>query len=400
MVLLTALDKRIKRHVIGPVREFFVVTAPGLEQLCFDELMQLPLSCREASIVAGGIEFKGRLHDCYLANLHLRLANRILMRITRFKATNFHKLEQKIAQISWELYLLRGCDITINVSSRHSRLYHSDAVGEIFEKKVIEHLDASASEMPHTHEAHPNKQQIFVRIVDDQCTVSLDSSGELLHKRGIKSHRAAAPLRETIAAEILRLAEFAEKEPLIDPMCGSGTFSLEAAMIRKHIPAGWFRDFAFMGWPGFRPERWQYMRKQCQAAITASAPAQIFASDKDEKVCTELKQCVERYDLADTVQVMGKDFFQLFPAELTAQKGLVVLNPPYGLRIGTQSEVEKLFREICERLQEVYAGWKFALLVPNRELLKKIPFRNTREYLLRHGGLRVVLLVGRIPAQK
>jgi putative N6-adenine-specific DNA methylase len=396
MAPLTALEKRIKRHVIGPEQEFFVITAPGLEHLCHDELMHLPLSCREAAIVPGGIQFRGRLHDCYLANLKLATANRILMRIDHFKANTFHKLYKKIVQFPWELYLAGGCELKLRVSSKQSRLYHKGAVAEYFEKAIAKRLGEYC---PQTAEEGvvTVRQQIFVRSVADQFTVSLDSSGELLHKRGLKSYRAIAPVRETIAAAVLRLAGYKETEPLIDPMCGSGTFSLEAALMVKHIPPGWFREFAFMGWPGFRAGRWQHLRKSCEAVFATRSAPQIFASDNDEATCAAMRQSVEEYHISDAVQVTCGDFFQLDPEELTDKKGLVILNPPYGMRMEGKGHGKDFFAAVCRQLRIFYGGWRMALIVPEKNLSNTVSIPGLTEHRLFHGGLKIVLLTGRIP---
>jgi putative N6-adenine-specific DNA methylase len=391
----TAFEKRIRRTITGREQEFFIVTAPGLEQLCFDELQQLPLTSKKAAIVEGGIQFTGRLHDCYLANLHLRMANRIIMRVGRFKASNFQRLGKKTAAIAWELYLPRSNKITLQVTSRHSRLYHKDAVSDCCREKIEQRLALYGVETDPAGSGAA-AQQIFLRVVDDHFTLSLDSSGELLHKRGLKSHRAAAPLRETIAAAVLKIAGFTGNEPLIDPLCGSGTFSLEAAMLVKQIPAGWFRDFAFMAWPCFSPGRWHHLRRQSQAVMTAKQKPQIFASDRDETVCAELQDSVERYHLTDVVQVRCRDFFKLDPADVTAQSGLVVLNPPYGMRLGEKQEAAALVTALCRKLKRSYAGWKLALLVPEASFLELIPLSNLTRHRLFHGGLTAFLLTGRI----
>jgi len=395
MAQLTPFEKRIKRHLTGRDQEFFIVTAPGLEQLCHDELKQLPLSCTQAAVVAGGVEFTARLHDCYMANLHLRLANRIIMRVARFKASNFQRLGKKISGIPWELYCPRNCTLAVHVTSRQSRLYHKGAVAECVMEKIAQRLASYAPDSGAT-ETDANGQQIFVRIAEDLVTISLDSSGELLHKRGLKSHHAAAPLRETIAAAILKIAGFMEDEPLIDPLCGSGTFSLEAAMLVKHIPAGWFRDFAFMSWPGFVPKRWNYMRRQSEIVFAEKNEPQIFASDSDDAACTELQSCIDRFQLNDAVQVLRRDFFKFEPAQFTSRTGLVVLNPPYGMRIGEREETAALFTAVCRKLKQSYRGWNIALLVPEASFLDRIAFRGLTRHQLFHGGLEVLLLTGKI----
>ncbi|MFH1672426.1 MAG: hypothetical protein ABIF87_03225 [Pseudomonadota bacterium] len=394
---MTNLEKRIKRHVIGRTQDFFAATTPGLEQLCLEELLQLPFTREDASVVPGGVEFRGPLHDCYAANLKLRLANRILMRISNFNATNFRKLQKKIAEIPWELYLLPDCALKINVSSSHSRLYHKRAISEHVQKEIQDHLHQFAARSEGMPVLTPSReQQLFIRIVNDHIMVSLDSCGVLLYKRGLKNQGAVAPLRESIAAAVLRLAHFTEKEPLIDPMCGSGTFSLEAAMIVKNIPPGWFREFAFMDWPAFRPKRWAYIKDQCEREFADVTTPRIFAFDVDEKSCESLQNRVEHYGLSPVIQVGCNDFFHISPADFTDQRGLVVLNPPYGIRVGDQKTIEQLFDKICDKLKNTYTGWKFALIVPERRLLKKVPFKTVKQHPLYHGGLNLTLLTGSI----
>ncbi len=394
---MSNLEKRIKRHVTGRTREFFAATAPGLEELCLEELTQLPLTCEDVTVVPGGVEFRGRLHDCYVANLKLRLANRILMRVSNFNATNFRKLQKKIAEIPWELYLPPDCALNINVSSSHSRLYHKRAISEHVQKEIQGRLHQFAARSESMRVLTPSReQQIFIRIVNDHVMVSLDSSGALLYRRGLKDQSAVAPLRESIAAAVLRLAHFTEKEPLVDPMCGSGTFALEAAMMVKNIPAGWFREFAFMDWPAFRPKRWAYIKGQCKREFADVTTPRIFAFDIDEKTCEALQDRIEHYGLSPVIQVGCNDFFHISPADFTDRTGLVVLNPPYGIRIGDQKTIEHLFVKISEKLKNTYAGWKFALIVPERRLLKKIPFKGMTHHPLYHGGLNLTLLTGKV----
>lgn len=413
------LSKRIKRHVIGRVRDFFAATTPGLEKLCFDELMSLPLSVRCAMVVPGGVEFKGRVHDCYLANLNLRTASRILMRIGIFTAPSFGELEKSMTDFPWELFLSPGAlplvsdlglggDMAfflprISVTSKHSRLYHSDAIAERFQTSISKRLSQTDLQDEMLFDADTgtgnrtrfHKQQIFVRVVDDRFTVSIDSSGEILYKRGIKKHGGSAPLRETVAAAALKLAGYNGSEPIMDPMCGTGTFSLEGAMIAGNMPPGWLREFAFMGWPAFRPQRWAHIRREAEKEFAPIDMPMIFACDKDPKACELLENQVKKQGLSDIIRVCCQDFFDFSPSELTTETGVVVLNPPYGLRIGTKKESNKLFYAISKKLEKDYKGWKIALVAPDRRLVNTVPFKlNPHRFC--HGGLKLTLLVGRI----
>jgi putative N6-adenine-specific DNA methylase len=236
---------------------------------------------------------------------------------------------------------------------------------------------------------------LFVRGQDDRFTISIDSSGEHLHKRGLKRHRGKAPLRETMAAAALLLAGYKPPEPLIDPMCGTGTFSLEAALMAKNIPPGWFREFAFRHWPSFSPKRWAYMKRQCEALFDNPRRPIIFASDQDASACRRLEACVRHNGLSDTISVSEKNFFDFRPQDVTDGTGMVVINPPYGVRLGSLDESEKLLGAIVDRLKHAYQGWKVVLIAPDRKLVPRVPFRlEVRPFS--HGGLKPALMFGEI----
>lgn len=390
----TPLSKRIKRHVIGRSRTYFAATAPGFESVCFEELQAIGPPMENACTVPGGVEFKGRLIDCYRANLHLRTANRVLLRIHNFRASSFSQLESKTAQIPWELYLRPEFSPRIRTSTQHCRLYHSDAISQRLMKSIAKSVVIDMNSGGRKEKSLP-APDIFVRGVDDQFTVSIDSSGENLYKRGLKIQSGPAPLRETIAAAALLQAGYRGSEPVIDPMCGTGTFSLEAALMAKNMPPGWFREFAFMGWPSFQKKQWEYLKQQCQMHFTGPAVPLIFASDKDPTACKLLAQRITENRLSDAVQVTRRDFFDFRPRDLTDQTGLVALNPPYGRRLENCDKSEQLFMKICTRLKREYKGWKVILISPNKKLARKVPFRLTK-HPISHGGLQPVMMIGTI----
>jgi len=389
-----SLSKRIKRHVIGRTRSYFIACPPGFETLCAKELASLALNIQQMSVIPGGVEFKGRLDDCYLANLNLRTANRILLRLDTFKASNFKQLEKRLAEIPWELYLSHQNAFKIHATVKHCRLYHTGAIEKRFLESIADGLAVTA--FNNCNDPDPaSPQQIFVRGIDDRFTVSIDSSGDNLYKRGLKKHTGKAPLRETLAAASLLLAGYSGKGPLVDPMCGAGTYSLEAALMAKKIPAGWFREFAFMQWPAYRTKRFGYLKRQFEDYFVQPEKPLIFASDKDPQACRQLEQCTRQFGLSDTVSINNADFFELVPQDFTDQPGLVTINPPYGRRIGTRPESMELFQAICSKLAREYKGWKLVLIAPIKLLEKKVPFK-LKTYPLFHGGLILKLMVGNI----
>ena len=396
MPISSPFEKRLKRHIIGRRRTFFAPTLPGFESLCLQEIRSLNLKDVVAEIITGGVEFKGRIHDCYQTNLNLRTANRILMRIDAFRASNFDHLEKKIADLPWELYMQHPCEPELHVTSRKSRIIHTKAIAERFRTGIAERFNSLDSSTI-AKSVKTVRPKLFVRAIKDHFTVSLDSSGEHLYKRGIKTQTAEAPLRETTAAAILMLAGYSRNQPLIDPMCGSGTFSLEAAMQVANFPAGWFREFAFTDWPAFRinHKRWEYIKAERAKAITDFENPLIFASDVDDMACDQLSNCISKYGMSQTIKVQHRDFFEISPSEIVDRPGLVVINPPYGRRLGTQKESVLLIQRICRKLVEEYKTWKIALILP-RSHLKAIPFP-VKTYPIQHGGLKIAAAVGKVP---
>ena len=393
------LEKRIKRHVTGRTHPFFIAVTPGLEALCLEELNALPLSTNAFSMVNGGIEFEGRLQDCYIANLRLRIANRVLMRIAGFKASNFSRLEKNLSSVPWELYLSDGIAPEINTSTKHSRLYHKDAIDERIKASIMNRqglVEFHKLDRPFTSFSH----QVFIRVVDDQFTISLDSSGDLLYKRGLKEHNVTAPIRETIAAAALRMAGYNGNEPLLDPMSGSGTFSIEGAMIATKTPPGFYRDFAFMDWPCFRPERWRHIKKESEKEIIESKHYRIIASEKDPRLYAGLKERMKRFDLSRDIAAINMDFFDMKRKDIMVmfnsdRPGLVIINPPYGVRLGTKKKSRELFRNIIRKLADDLKGWRYAIFIHDQDLIREVPFKKT-SILLDHGGLKLLLVTGNV----
>lgn len=389
------LEKRIKRRVIAREQEFFAVAPPGVESLTHRELTALGIGRSDPEIHTGGVTFFGPVHDGYKANLGLRTAARVLMRIAAFRAADFKTLERHWNDIPWELYLPPDSRPQLRVSCRKSRLYHSDAVAQRLQTALAQRFDTAdlTDHRPAAADPDSSPLRLFVRLLHDRCTVSLDSSGEALYRRGLKTQVTEAPLRENLAAAILLLAGYDGRQTLMDPMCGSGTFSIEAAMMAANIPAGWYRAFAFFTWPAFHLNygRWAYLRRQMQTEFRIPDRPQIFASDIDPEACGTLSANLSGIEPAPAVAINVADFFSIRPA---GETGVVVLNPPYGRRIdaGRQS---RLYREIGEKLQKDFRNWTAAVVIPSRQLLPQISFA-ARMHPLVHGGLRVWVAIGRV----
>ncbi|RJQ78104.1 MAG: hypothetical protein C4519_12530 [Desulfobacteraceae bacterium] len=381
------LDKQIKRHVIGRRHHFFAVAAPAMEALAAREVNALSDSVDDTAVETGGVLFSGRLEDLYRANLHLRTAGRILLRLSDFKATNFRQLEKKTAATAWVRYLPAGAVPACKAAAHQSRLYHSQAVAQAVQQAIRAYWQAL--EIPARDD---RGQTLYVRLDQDAVRLSLDSSGANLYRRGFKTHIAAAPLRETLAAAVLQLAGYDPARPLLDPMCGSGTFALEAALMAKQIPPGYRREFAFMQWPSFRPARWQHLKNTAAKQIRPLERPLIHASDIDPEACRRLAGCVRANNLCDAIAVSRADFFALAPPPGSA--GLIVLNPPYGRRLPPEQPPETFYGHIAAKLARDFKGWQVAWIVPRADLLRG-PL-GLKPLHLTHGGLSLTLLIGSV----
>lgn len=384
------LERQIKRHIIGARHACYATTLPGFETICRQELAALLNTLEIEKTDTGGVAFNGRLTDLYLANLHLRTAGRILLRIDAFKATNFSQLVKKTAGMAWARYLPSGAVPACKVATHRSRLYHSQAVHQRITEAIAGYWQSMG-----IIAGEGMGQTLYVRIQNDQVTLSLDSSGANLYQRGLKRHGGKAPLRETTAAAILLAAGYGPEMPLMDPMCGAGTFSLEAALMVKAKAPGMQRDFAFMQWPAFKPPQWRHLKKE--AMQTEQSPPQplIWASDASHQACTDLNRCTEAHGLQDTVRVRPIDFFDLNPAAIHSDPGLVVLNPPYGRRLSPQGQLKNFYRQLSNKLKRDYVGWRVALLAP-KGLLDNTFLASLKSRRLMHGGLTLTLVTGRL----
>lgn len=386
------LDRQLKRHIIGPRQTFFASVLPGFEDVCRQELESLSETIEIVEQVNGGIVFSGRLVDLYRANLHLRTAGRILMRIVQFKATNFRGLAKRLDAIAWHLYLQPGTVPQTKVASHRSRLYHTNAVAQRL-GETIEGFWRSQGITP----LSDSDQTLYLRLDADIATLSIDSSGKALYRRGVKSHEAEAPLRETTAAAILLMTGFESSPgaPLLDPMCGSGTFSLEAALTRKRIAPGLFREFAFRQWPAFRPKQWDYLKSEATKRIKTLEAPQIHASDLSPEVCQRLETSAHHAGLTDAITIRTADFFQMRPDSFPGSGGLMVLNPPYGRRLDAGGAIKQFYRRIDKKLTSDFKGWQVAVVVPHRQWLPRLADR-MESMPLSHGGLKLTLLIGRV----
>ncbi|MRR30164.1 class I SAM-dependent RNA methyltransferase, partial [bacterium] len=284
--------------------EGFAACLPGVEPFLLQEMVELGLVKPSEGPVnfsgEGGISFLSPLSGYYRANLWLRTANRVLLRLGRFHAIQFAELRRKAAALPWERYLKPGQPIAIRTTCHHSRLYHSGAVSERVLGAIGDHLKR-VPEVQAFDEESPKAQLVLVRLDNDECTISLDTSGEPLHRRGYRQALAKAPLRETLAAAMLLASGWDRSALLLDPFCGSGVIPIEAAMLAAGIAPGKNRNFAFMNFPDFNGGNWKELIEQASTDIVAPT-SPILGSDRDAGAIKVAKENAERAGTAQWIQ--------------------------------------------------------------------------------------------------
>ncbi len=323
-----------------------------------------------AAAEPGGVAFAGDVTALYRANLWLRAATRVLVRVGDVEARDFARLRRRAAALPWEAFP-RGPRVDVTVTARRSRLFHTGAVAERIAGAIADRLGAPG---PDASELH-----LVVRGQDDVFTISADSSGDLLHRRGYRTEDAGAPLRETLAAGLLALCGWDGTRPLHDPTCGSGTIPIEAALLAAGRAPGLLRTFACESWPGARPDVFAALR----AEAAGGAPrASIGGSDLDPLAVAAAARNADRAGVSAWVSLAAGDVAAL---RLPAGPGLVLANPPYGRRLRAAGAVYRALGRLARA-----AGWDLGVLAAD-ESLARLAGRPAERIALVNGGVRVAL---------
>ena len=351
--------------------DIFLVCVPGLEPVLAEEARALGFDL--ARPVPGGVEIVGGWPDIWRANLWLRGATRVLVRLGSFPAAHLGQLEKNARAFPWTHHLNAREPVRLDVVCRRSRISRADAASQKLERALRQ------AAIPVTKQA---KVTLKLRINDDICEISVDTSGEPLHKRGHKAAVGKAPLRETMAALFLRQAGYVPGEPLVDPMCGSGTFLIEAAEIAAGLAPGRDRAFAFEHLKSFHPAQ------RPKANAGDPVPSTIYGFDRDDGAIRSAAQNAARAWVSCTFT--RQPVSDLAPP--TTQPGLVICNPPYGARIGQQKALFALYGTLGDRLRAGFGGWRVAIVTSDEKLARatKQPFL-PKGPPVAHGGLKVWL---------
>jgi len=385
------------------MEKIFAVSSPGLEPFTEQELQYHNLlsysSTDRIPRTIGGIEFTGDVKAIYLANLHLRTASRVLLRLGEFHAEAFSELTKHTRSLPWESFLIPGQRVAVRVTCHKSRLYHSGAVG----REVISAINARLGKpvqqcLLGEDPSGDIPQLVVVRLENDECILSIDTSGALLHRRGYRLASAKAPLRETLAAGLLFASGWDFQSPLLDPFCGSGTIPIEAALIARRIAPGISRKFAFMDWPSYQPQLWNKIieahRVESRSERDGSeCITRIAGSDRDAGAIRLAKENAERAGVAKYIEFSQRAVSAIEPVDT----GWFVTNPPYGIRINTHKDIRNLYAQIGNVLRRKCPGWQIAILCNELSLLHQMKIPLDTSITLINGGISVFIGRTKIP---
>ncbi len=371
------------------VLDAYAVTAPGIEPVTAAELASL--GARESASEAGGVAFRADHHLLWRANLELRSATRVIVRVGTFRVRALGEMERKAATLPWEHFLARGRPLRFRVTSRKSRLFHTGAVAQRMAAGASARLGVVLDHAEAGEEDEPGESQlIIVRLLRDECMVSVDSSGALLHKRGYRLESARAPIRETLAAAMLLAIGFRGDQPLLDPLCGAGTIPIEAALMARDIPPGAIRDFAFTQWPGFSAEQWASLRVARLARARAAGAAPISGSDRDAGAIEAARANAERAGVGVDVSFRAAAISAAEPPSTTP--GWLVTNPPYGVRVGEERQLADLYARLGQVARARFRGWRIAMVSSSPTLAGQTGFSWREGLRTRTGGLPIQVL--------
>ncbi len=378
-----------------PLQQFFATTPKGMVAILMSELEQLGATALREQ--PAGVEFKGNLETAYRICLWSRTAGRVLLPLGKFAAESADALYAAVQQIDWQQHLSVGSTLAVDFTGRSDAINHSQFGALKVKDAIVDQQRETTGGRPNIDVEQPDLR-INVHLYRDEVSIAIDLSGDSLHRRGYRQEGGAAPLKEHLAAAILLRAGWADIAAagggLVDPMCGSGTLLIEAAMIAADIAPGLLRQhYGFLAWPKHDADLWQRLLDEAQQrrhqGLKTIVP--IVGYDTHPKAIQFAQQNVTAIELEGYIRIARRDLSDLeSPAAI--EKGLLVVNPPYGERMGERETLEPLYQLLGERIKRGFSGWQAVVFTGNSELAKLMGIRAQKQHNMFNGPLPCKLL--------
>ena len=379
------------------MQTFFITCPKGVEDLLAVECEQQGLSA--VAIQRGGVDAQGGLENAYRLCLWSRVASRVLFRLHAFAVDDYEALYQGVQAIDWQAHVAPDGSFAIDVHSSHERISNSHYARLKIKDAIADQFVNAFKQRPDVERDRP-AIRVNAYIDKHQCTLYLDLSGESLHKRGYRQQAGAAPLKENLAAAILLRAQWPqlalEHRPLIDPLCGSATLLIEAALIAADKAPGLLRDYyGFYHWKRHRPDIWERLVDQAQARVSAERVPRLIGIEKSYKVAGIARENIRAAGFEGLIEIKQADSIALV-SDLAETPGLIVTNPPYGKRISDDNRLKRLYYELGRNVRQGFPGWRFALFTAHHQLAKLTGLRAHRRNTLYNGPIKCTLYQYRI----
>jgi putative N6-adenine-specific DNA methylase len=369
------------------VRRYFATTFKGLEEVLAGEIAAL--GGEDVSIGTGSVSFSGDMTLCYRANLWLRSANRVVMLLSEFPAPTPAALYEGVREVPWPELFPPERTIAMDATVRDSGITHSHFAAQKTKDAVVDRFRDAFGRRPDVDTKSPDVR-IVVRIVHDVCSVSIDTSGESLHRRGYRAHPTEASLKETLAAGLVLLAGWQGGEPLVDPACGAGTIPIEAALIAGNVaPGSLGRPFGFQRLHGFDEKGWEELLSEARDAARHPVPVRIEGSDISPGAVSGAIRNAVNAKVSERVLFNARSIQNFSPGD---GPGTILCNPPYGARLPGGEQAEAFYREMGEALKKRCRGWTAYLLSGNPAVTKFLGLKSSRKIPVMNGPIDCRLL--------
>ena len=366
--------------------DFFAPCPRSLEKLLADELTSF--GAADVKATDGGVAFSGEWQLCYRANLESRIASRILWRVKETRYRSEQDIYKAVFELKWQHWFDVTRTIRVNTIAIRCPLKSLEYITLLVKDAVCDRFRAHCNERPSVDTIDPD-MRIHVFIEDDKLMLYLDTSGDALFKRGVRHYTNIAPLRENLAAGILKLAGWQPGTPLLDPMCGSGTFLIEAAQMSLNILPGIARGFAFEKLKNFDAKLWNQMREQAIASQLPAVQLDIYGSDLYGDALKAARRNLEEAGLAECVALKQANVLEISPP---VDHGILVANLPYGERMGELDELAELYPKLGDALKKKFGGWTAYLFTADKAILKLMRLSPSKRTPLFNGAIECRLL--------
>jgi putative N6-adenine-specific DNA methylase len=372
------------------MNQYFATVARGLEPIAAQELERL--GALEVRPDFTGVHFVGDSALLYRVNLWARTIFRVLVTLREFPCPDGDRLYQEVQKIDWDQYLQPHNTLAVQATGGNRQLNHTHFTALQVKNAIVDQQRRQFGQRSSINTENPDLL-INVHIHQNRGILSLDSSGASLHRRGYRPAMGIAPLKETLAAALLDMAEWEPSLPFLDPLCGSGTLPLEASLKALNIAPGLFRkQFAFEKWPDFDEPLWQQLLKEAENSELPELNAPIIGCDRDLDILNQARINAEQCGVADKVKFTQTDLSVLSLLEAPADNGVIICNPPYGERLGDARELGDLYKLLGDVFKQCFKGWTAFVLTGNKELAKRIGLKAARRIPVYNGSIVCTLL--------